>query len=54
VRKREIPTIVIVAGATHQVLTYAGVVDVQEYGVQAIDHWMELATLSEALATKYM
>jgi hypothetical protein len=34
-------------------LTYHGVKDVNEYGVEAIDHWKELASLSDALDSKY-
>jgi hypothetical protein len=52
-RKHDIPTLIIVEGASQQVLTYHGVKDVNEYGAQAIDHWMELASLSDALDSKY-
>jgi hypothetical protein len=52
-RKHDIPTLIIVEGASQQVLTYHGVKDVNEYGKQAIDHWMELASLSDALDSKY-
>jgi hypothetical protein len=52
-RKHDIPTLIIVEGASQQVLTYHGVKDVNEYGVEAIGHWMELASLSDALDSKY-
>jgi hypothetical protein len=52
-RKHHIPTLIIVDGASQQVLTYHGVKDVNEYGAEAIDHWMELASLSDALDSKY-
>jgi hypothetical protein len=52
-RKHDIPTLIIVDGASQQVLTYHGVKDVNEYGAEAIDHWMELASLSDALDSKY-
>jgi len=52
-RKHEIPTLIILSGATHEVLTFHGVKDVKEYGSQAIDHWMELDSLSSALGSKF-
>lgn len=52
-REYEIPTLVVVAGASHQVLTYAGVQDLKEHGVQAVDHWLELERISTALESKY-
>ena len=52
-RKHEIPTIIVLSGPTHNVLTFHGVKDIEEYGVNAIDHWIELERLSEALDTKF-
>lgn len=52
-REHEIPTLVILSGRSHQVLTYHGVKDIQERGVQAVDHWMSLADLTAALEFKY-
>jgi hypothetical protein len=52
-RKHDIPTLIIVEGKSQQVLTYHGVKDVNEYGAEAIDHWKELASLSDALDSKY-
>ena len=52
-RKHEIPTLIIVEGESQQVLTYHGVKDLKEFGAQAIDHWLELASLSDALHSKY-
>ena len=52
-RKHEIPTLIILSGPTHNVLTFHGVKDVEEFGINAIDHWIELERLSAALETKY-
>lgn len=52
-RKHEIPTLIVLSGPTHNVLTFHGVKDVEEYGLNAIDHWLELERLSAALETKY-
>lgn len=52
-REREIPTLIILAGETHQVLTYDGVHDVRELREKALDHWLELLQLAQALNAKY-
>jgi hypothetical protein len=52
-RKHEIPTAVILSGRTHNVLTFHGVKDVQEYGIEAVQHWADLERLSQALSDKY-
>ena len=53
-RKHEIPTLIVLSGPTHQVLTFHGVKDVEEYGINAIDHWIELEHLSAALDEKFV
>lgn len=53
-RKHELPTLIVLSGPTQQVLTFHGVKDIEEYGINAIDHWMELEHLSAALDEKYV
>lgn len=48
-RLREIPTLILISGETQDVLSYDGIKDIKEHGAQAIDRWMELAELSNAL-----
>jgi hypothetical protein len=53
-RKHEIPTLIVISGTSHEVLTFDGVRDVREHGAQAVDTWMELASLSDALSSKFI
>jgi len=41
-REHEIPTLIVISGRTRQVLTYDGVTDVQEKGIEALDKWLAL------------
>ena len=52
-RQHEIPTLVVVDGETHQVLTFSGVKDVMELGATAVDEWFGLARISQALDRKF-
>jgi hypothetical protein len=52
-RQYEIPTLIILSGDSHQVLTYEGTADIKEYGAEAVDHWLELDRLALALEAKY-
>jgi hypothetical protein len=52
-RKREIPTLIVLAGHSRQVLTYAGVDELREKGEHAVDHWMQLLRMSDAMKSKY-
>ena len=53
-RRHEIPTIIIIDGGSQQVLTFSGVKDVEEHGARgAVDTWLELAKLSQALDSKF-
>jgi hypothetical protein len=52
-RKREIPTLIVLAGHSRQVLTYAGVDELREKGEQVVDHWMQLLKMSDAMKSKY-
>jgi hypothetical protein len=52
-RKREIPTLLLLSGENHQVLTFTGIQDLKEYGAKAVDHWLELERLTTALDSKY-
>jgi hypothetical protein len=52
-RKYEIPTLVILDGETHGIITTNGVEDLEEYGSKALDHWMDLFHLIRALEDKY-
>lgn len=53
-RKHEIPTLIVLSGPTHNVLTFHGVKDIQDFGVNAIDHWVDLEHLSYALSEKFV
>jgi Thioredoxin-like len=53
-RKREIPTLIVIDAGSQQVLTFSGVKDVEEHGARsAVDTWLELAKLSQALDAKF-
>ena len=52
-RRHEIPTLIVVDGASHNVLTFTGVKDVKEHGVKALETWHKLQTLSAALDAKF-
>lgn len=52
-REREIPSLIILSGETRHVLTYNGIQDIQDYSVQAVDHWLELNRLNLALLDKF-
>lgn len=53
-RRHEIPTIIVVDSGSQQVLTFSGVKDVEEHGARgAVDTWLELARLSQALDAKF-
>jgi hypothetical protein len=52
-RRHEIPTLIVIDGASHQVLTFHGVKDVTEKGAKAVDEWFELMRISHALDAKF-
>lgn len=52
-RKREIPSLIILSGETRDVLTYDGIQDIRDHGVQSIDHWLDIHRLHLALGDKY-
>jgi len=53
-RRMEIPSLIVLDGETHGVLTTDGVGDVKEYGGEgALEHWVELRHLVRALEDKY-
>jgi nucleoredoxin len=52
-RDYEIPSLIVMAASTQQVITYTGIQDVKELGVAAVDHWMEMKRLQTALESKY-
>jgi Thioredoxin-like len=52
-RKREIPSLIILSGESRDVLTYNGIQDLKDHGVQAVDHWLEINRLNLALLDKY-
>ena len=52
-RKHEIPTLILLDGQTHEILTVDGLDDLNEHGRNALDHWMELHELVRALRDKY-
>jgi hypothetical protein len=53
-RKFEIPTLIILDGKTHGVITTNGVGDLKEHGVQALEHWKELQDIIRGLESKYL
>ena len=52
-RQREIPTLIVLAGHSRQVLTYAGINELKEKGELVVDHWMQLLKMSDAMKSKY-
>lgn len=52
-RKREIPTLIVLAGQSRQVITYAGVEELKERGEHVVEHWMQLLKMSDAMKSKY-
>jgi hypothetical protein len=52
-RKFEIPTLLILDGETHGVITTNGAEDLMEYKENALDHWMDLYHLVRAMEEKY-
>ena len=52
-RKHEIPTLLLLSGETHQPITYDGIQDLKEYGVEAVQHWLELERVTAGLDSKY-
>jgi hypothetical protein len=47
--ERDIPTLIIVDVATKLVLTYDGLQDVRDYGIDAVKQWKDLAKLASTL-----
>ncbi|KAL7561606.1 hypothetical protein ACA910_004193 [Epithemia clementina (nom. ined.)] len=41
-RDREIPALIVLSGASHEVLTFDGVQDIKDRGQQAVDRWLDL------------
>lgn len=52
-RDYEIPNLIILAGKSQQLITYAGIQDIKELRDAAVDHWVELKRLQTALETKH-
>ena len=52
-RKNGIPTLIIIDGKTHAVLTSDGVSDVQSYGKEAFERWRSTMHLLRGLEDKY-
>jgi len=52
-RMYEIPTIIIVSGESHNVVTTHGVDDLKEKGSEALIHWIKLLHINKALEDKY-
>lgn len=52
-RKFEIPTLIILDGETHEVISTNGVHDLQNEGAKALDHWIELQSIIRGLQSKY-
>ena len=52
-RKFEIPTLMILDGHTHGILSTNGVEDIREYGDKALTHWLGMQSLIRGLEDKY-
>jgi len=52
-RKFEIPTLMILDGHTHGVISTNGVDDIREYGEKALTHWLGMQSLIRGLEDKY-
>jgi hypothetical protein len=52
-RRYELPTIIIVSGESHNVVTVHGVDDLHEKGSEALIHWMKLLHTVRSLEDKY-
>ena len=52
-RQHGLPTLIIISAATQDVLTFRGVQDLTELKEKALDTWVELSHVNNALADKY-
>jgi len=52
-RKGEIPSLLILDGETHALITASGAEDIEEYEENVLDHWLDLQNLMTAMAGKY-
>ena len=52
-RKFEIPTLMILDGHTHGIISTNGVEDIREYGDKALTHWLGMQSLIRGLEDKY-
>ena len=52
-RKHESPTLILLDSETQGVISSHGVEDVDECGLNALDHWMDLSKLARALEEKF-
>ena len=52
-RKFEIPTLLILDGHTHGIISTNGVEDIREYGDKALTHWLGMQSLIRGLEDKY-
>mmetsp|Transcript_26453 Transcript_26453/g.58000 ORF Transcript_26453/g.58000 Transcript_26453/m.58000 type:complete len:312 (+) Transcript_26453:120-1055(+) len=52
-RKFEIPTLILIDGKTHGVISTNGVEDIKEYGDKALQHWLGMKSLIGGLEDKY-
>lgn len=52
-RKFEIPTLMVLDGHTHGIISTNGVDDIREYGDKALTHWLGMQSLIRGLEDKY-
>mmetsp|Transcript_14457 Transcript_14457/g.21680 ORF Transcript_14457/g.21680 Transcript_14457/m.21680 type:complete len:293 (+) Transcript_14457:82-960(+) len=52
-RRYNIPTLLIVDSVTHGIITSNGAQDLEEYGAEVLDHWLQVQSLTRALEDKY-
>jgi len=52
-REHEIPTLIILDGKTHSIISSEGVADVNAHGVEAVQRWKETVMLMRGLEGKF-
>ena len=52
-RRFHIPTLLIIDSVTHGVLSTNGVDELEEYGTNVLDHWLQIQALTRGLEGKY-
>lgn len=53
-RRSQIPALIIFDSVTQDVISTNGVADLETYGEEVLDHWLEIQSLMRALEDKYV